>query len=143
MINFYGNESEPQECSKVIAVEHDCLQLIDVKKKEIRKLKISASTKLESQPKQDTKIVDNGIIVDNTREWLFKLSLAKSTGQTCCTVVRDCQLRKFDYMLKEFDQTINEDLQQKPTTITAASQLTIINTKIDQLTPILKQLEKE
>ena len=46
-------------------------------------------------------------------------------------------------MLQEFEQTVNEDLQQKPSTMTTASQLAIINTKIEQLTPILKQLEKE
>ena len=109
LIDFYGNESEPQECSKVIAVEQDCLQLIDIKKKEIRKLKMSTGAKSESSSKLETKIVDNGIIVDNTKEWLFKLSLAKSAGQTCCTVVRDCQLRKFDYVLEAFDQIVSDD----------------------------------
>ena len=109
----------------MIAVEHDCLQLIDVKKKEIRKLKITASSKSENQSKPDAKIVENGIIVDNTREWLFKLSLAKSTGQRCCTVVRDCQLRKFDYVLQESEQPENEDASPKPSD--SQSQLSIIN----------------
>ena len=43
LINFYANEVEGQEQSKVIAVEHDCLQLIDVKRKEIKKLKVGLS----------------------------------------------------------------------------------------------------
>lgn len=71
LINFQSNEFPIQECSKVIAVEHDCLQVIDVKKKEIKKLMIKnegGATK------------DSGKSNANNKEWLYKISLTKTTG---------------------------------------------------------------
>ena len=42
---------------------------------------------------------DSGKSNANNKEWLYKISLAKMTGSKCCTVVRDCQLRPFDYLM--------------------------------------------
>jgi hypothetical protein len=68
LINFYANESEVTECSKVIAVENDHLQMIDVKKKEIKRLS------LEGSP---------------DKEFLVKLSVMNRCGRGFCTIIRD------------------------------------------------------
>jgi hypothetical protein len=70
LINFYANESDSQDTSKVIAVEHDCLQLIDVKKKEIKRLSINKDTSSE-------------------RDFLISISLNTRGGRGFCTIIRD------------------------------------------------------
>jgi hypothetical protein len=63
LINFYANEKEFHEQTKVVAVEHDSLQLIDVKKKEIKKLRVGGS---EGDP------MKSGL--DSSRDWVSKVS---------------------------------------------------------------------
>ena len=116
MINFYGNEIDSQECSKVIAVENDCLQLIDVKKKEIKRLKI----------KKDT---------NENRDWLISLSLNNRGGRGFCTIIRDYQLRPFDYLLEEEDHII--------TGMDTQTQMKILQIKIEEATAQMKTIEKE
>ena len=60
-----------------------------MKKKEIKKLVLTV--KNENTSAKDGK---------PTKEALYKVSLAKTGGQKCCTVVRDCQLRPFDYAME-------------------------------------------
>lgn len=62
------------------------MQLIDVKRKEIKKLKVN-----NSQAEQ----FYEGL--DFIRDWITKISLNKLSGNQFCTVVRDFQLRQFEY----------------------------------------------
>ena len=92
LINFLDLEYQnPHDQSKVIAVEQDCLQLIDLKKKEIRKIKIKNDSKSIEQ------LRDQGSIIDFTKEWLFKMAMSKTGGKSGCQIVRDFQLHPFDY----------------------------------------------
>ena len=98
LINFFDNEIEGQDCSKVIAVEHDCLQMIDVKKKEIKKLKMKINQVKDSNaPLSQTAF-------ESPRDWLLNVSLSKRGGNNFCTIIRDSQLRPFDYILEDEEE---------------------------------------
>jgi len=70
---------------------------------------------------------DSGKSNANNKEWLYKISLAKMTGSKCCTVVRDCQLRPFDYLMdskseqeeEKTEATTDKDSNQLMATVLA------------------------
>ena len=108
---------------------------------------------------------DSGKSNANNKEWLYKISLTKTTGQKCCTVVRDCQLRPFDYVMEpksELEEEKTESSTEKDSNMPASAdhvggtnvkeatktpeasiQLDFANSQIEDLKTQLKQLEKE
>ena len=102
----------------MIAVEHDCLQLIDVKKKEIKRLSI----------KKDS---------TSDRDFLIPFSLNTRKGHGFCTIIRDYQLRPFDYSLEE-----QEELPVV-TGMDTNTQIKILQIRIEEILAEIKATEKE
>ena len=84
------------------------------------------------------------------------MALARQDGPRFCTIVRDCQLRPFDYVLEddeiaggkaggEDDSGASSKLQQMPiiTGMDTNTQLKIIEIRLNELKQNVKILEKE
>mmetsp|Transcript_11064 Transcript_11064/g.16814 ORF Transcript_11064/g.16814 Transcript_11064/m.16814 type:complete len:181 (+) Transcript_11064:1913-2455(+) len=97
LINFFGNETDISEHTKVVVVEHESLSIIDVKRKDIKRLKVKPS---------QTENVFSG---DLTKEFLIKKALTKNIGKQFCTIIRDLQLRPFDFWEGKLNKEENEE----------------------------------